>query len=175
MSSNLDESILRDKIILAANSPRNRFLVELFYVCGLGIKEVSELNVGDVFSKHQVLPKILVSNRLLFPSHSVIIAANEYYASKIFIQPHHPLFEGRNGRIKPNVLSQLLGKIQRRAGIKGGTRHSRKFFGSSLYRNGTDPKLIQFLLGHRFLRSTNQLIDKNESLETRAKHMISVM
>jgi len=83
--------------------------------------------------------------------------------------------EGRNGRIKPNVLSQLLGKIQRRAGIKGGTRHSRKFFGSSLYRNGTDPKLIQFLLGHRFLRSTNQLIDKKESLETRAKHMISIM
>lgn len=148
------------RVIQAAANPRNKAVISLLYSAGLRVREVCNLKISDIDSSRMLI-HIRQSkgnkDRLVMLSPCLLTFLRDYYRSclekpKDFlfpgVIPGHPIARG--------TIHRFMRIIARKAGISKPVyphilRHS---FATHLLENGTNIRVIQVLLGHSFLSST---------------------
>lgn len=148
------------KLLQAANNPRDKAILYLFYSAGLRVSDVQHLKINDIDSKRMVIHlKQGKGNkdRVVGLSPKALDALRDYWKS-CNVKPDNYIFPGH---ISGNPLDRrsynlIITKVVKLAGItKRVTPHMlRHSFATHLLENGTDIRVIQHILGHANIETT---------------------
>lgn len=145
------------KLFEATDNLKHRLILKLCYGMGLRVSEIVNLKIGDIDSQRM---QVLVSrgkgkkDRYVNLPETILKELRLYYAA---YHPQKYLFEGQYGGAYAVRSAQLVFKdAMQKAGIKKnigihGLRHS---YATHLLELGTDISLIQKLLGHHDIKTT---------------------
>jgi tyrosine recombinase XerC len=142
----------------ASKNKRDRAILEVIYGTGLRVIELSRMNAGDVdFDEGEikVLGKGSKERIVLFGSHAR--RALENYLKEPRQKKTAAIFlSTRGGRLTPRSVERIIAACARRAGItKKVTPHTlRHSFATHLLAGGADLRMVQELLGHASLSTT---------------------
>jgi integrase/recombinase XerC len=157
----------------AADTPlsrRDRAILELFYASGLRLSELAGLDVADVNLSAQVV-RVLGKGgkeRLVPFNRSTASALRSYLADRAALVPRgqkaDPMFVNyRGGRLTVRSVDRLVRKYVAATSARMGIsphalRHS---FATHLLQRGADLRVIQELLGHARLSTTQRYTHVN--------------
>ncbi|WIA07876.1 MAG: tyrosine-type recombinase/integrase [Candidatus Phytoplasma cynodontis] len=147
---------------------RNYLILEILYSCGLRVSELVRLKIEDIyFDNAQILICGKGRKNRYLPIHKNLIKTLKFYISKIrnnFIQKNLDLSSNKdfflflNHKGKPLTtrgVRFILNKISEKAGNKKISPHIlRHAFATILLNNGADLRVVQELLGHSSLKTT---------------------
>ena len=142
---------------------RDRAILELMYACGLRVSEVVGLDIANLKFADAVL-RVMGKGRKerLVPLGRIAAKALETYLEKrqkAGAEAGDALFlNARGGRLSSRAVSSLVKKYGLVAGLqKPLTPHAvRHSFATHLLQNGADLRVIQELLGHSSLSTTQR-------------------
>lgn len=145
------------KILEAPGNLKHRLMLKICYGMGLRVSEVVKLKTSDIDTETMMVRIEQAKgkkDRIVVLPDSLLNELQQYYNE---YRPKKYLFEGQTGgqysiRSVQQVFRSSLQKagIHKRIGIHG-LRHS---YATHLLETGTDIRLIQELLGHRNLKTT---------------------
>jgi integrase/recombinase XerD len=157
---------------------RNRVILEVMYACGLRVSELADLRINAFYADEEIVRVIgKGSKERIVPVGKIAIRLVNQYLEKIRPQlaqgaPENPyLFVSINGkRLDRERIWGIVKEAARLAGIDKSIhphtlRHS---FASHLLENGADLRIIQEMLGHADI-STTQIythVDQKKLLMT---------
>lgn len=143
---------------------RNRAIIETLYGCGLRVSELIGLQISNLFFDIQFIKVLGKGNKeRLVPINKSAIKHNELYLkevrNKIEIQKDQEdfVYLNRRGKQLSRVMVFMIIKdLAQKAGIKKNIsphtfRHS---FATHLYERGADLRVIQDMLGHKSITTT---------------------
>jgi len=146
------------RLLEVLDNLKHRSLLSTTYAGGLRVSEAVSLRISDIDSQRMVLRIDQGKgrkDRYVMLSETLVGLLREYWKA---YRPRHWLFPGQiPGRpLTESSLQRTFGKAKEAAGItKHVTAHSlRHSFATHLLESGTNIRVIQRLLGHRSLRST---------------------
>jgi len=161
------------RFLEAVPALRDRVALVTAYAAGLRVGEVSRLKPSAIDSKRML---ILITggkggkDRYVMLSPRLLSILRSYWC---LARPRHWLFPGRNPDDPVNVatLQEACRKARQHAGLdKRVTAHVlRHSFATHLYERGTDIRLIQVLLGHARLSSTERYTQVAANLIARTR------
>ncbi len=147
------------KMLDVLENPKHKLLLSLCYGMGLRVSEVVNLKITDIDSNRmQVLIQTAKGkkDRYVNLPKSILADLRSYYKS---FKPEIYLFEGQHGRQYAKRSAQAVfkqamqkAKINKAVGIHA-LRHS---YATHLHEYGTDISLIQKLLGHNDIKTTQR-------------------
>jgi len=142
------------KLIGAAESLRDRAVLEVFYATGCRLAEVAGMRVEHVdfpAGEIRVVGKGNKERVALFHSHATR-ALNDYLAGRRAA----PLFRNSDGHaLSRRSLAKIVHNVAERAGLPGVHPHTlRHSFATHLLNRGADLRYVQELLGHTFVSTT---------------------
>ncbi|MCA6361561.1 MAG: tyrosine-type recombinase/integrase [Bacteroidetes bacterium] len=145
------------KILSLTENIKHRVMLKLCYGMGLRVSEIVNLRISDIDSKRMQVMVVSAKgkkDRYVNLPRSILGELREYF---ITYKPKDFLFEGMYGgqysvRSVQAVFKQAMKKarIRKKIGIHS-LRHS---YATHLLEQGTDIRLIQELLGHNDIRTT---------------------
>jgi integrase/recombinase XerD len=161
------------RFLEAVPALRDRVALVTAYAAGLRVGEVSRLKPNAIDSKRML---ILITagkgskDRYVMLSPRLLSILRSYWC---LAKPRHWLFPGRNpdDPVSVATLQEACRKARQHAGVdKQVTAHVlRHSFATHLYERGTDIRLIQVLLGHARLSSTERYTQVATNLIARAR------
>jgi len=161
------------RFLEAVPALRDRVALVTAYAAGLRVGEVSRLKPSAIDSKRML---ILITagkggkDRYVMLSPRLLSILRSYWC---LAKPRHWLFPGRNpdDPVSVATLQEACRKARQHAGLdKRVTAHVlRHSFATHLYERGTDIRLIQVLLGHARLSSTERYTQVATNLIARAR------
>ncbi len=141
---------------------RDRAILELLYSSGLRVGEIAGLNAEDVNTK-EGLVKVRgkgKKERILPVGSKAIDAMKSYLVEKILLKKkERAMFLNRRGtKLSERGIRRIVVKYAKMAGISGqiGPHTLRHTFASHLLQSGADLRVIQELLGHSSLSTTQK-------------------
>lgn len=141
---------------------RDRAILELLYSSGLRVSEVSGLNMEDLNTR-EGLVKVRgkgKKERIVPVGAKAIEALKTYLVEKILLKKKsRVLFLNRSGtKLTDRGIRRIVVKYARQAGIDGriGPHTLRHTFATHLLQGGADLRVIQELLGHSSLSTTQK-------------------
>jgi site-specific recombinase XerD len=145
-----------EQIVAGEPKPRDHAILALLAYGGLRRGEVMAADVGD-YSREA--PSLLVHGKgnkdRVVPLHAVAQAAlDAYLATRRGLAPEHPLFVSWRGRITKQVVVLLCKRVSRRIGRRLHPHLFRHTFATELLNRRADLRVIQILLGHESLATT---------------------
>ena len=156
MNSFLKAPSGQDKI-----SIRDRAMLELLYATGMRVSEIVSLKTGDINLENGFLKcKGKGSKERIVPVGKVAVEAVKFYLSKVRSRQRAKtdhLFTGkRKTGLTREFVWQMIKKYARQAGItKNITPHTfRHSFATHLLEHGADLRIVQELLGHSDISTT---------------------
>jgi integrase/recombinase XerD len=145
------------KILDCVSNLKHKALLSIIYSCGMRISEAIHLKISDIDSQRMM---VRIENskgnrdREVMLSENVLILLREYYKE---YKPKKYIFEGRGGgkytaRSAEKVFKQALqnAKINKPATLHT-LRHS---YATHLIEQGIDIRIVQELLGHKNIKTT---------------------
>lgn len=145
------------QVLETINNVKHKAIISLIYSCGLRISECINLKISDIDSKRMLI-KIVQGkgkrDRLVQLSPKLLGLLRDYY--KLY-HPKVHLFQGQfkdeySAKSIQNVLKKALQKC---GNTKKITVHSlRHSFATHLIEQGTDIRIVQEILGHKDIRTT---------------------
>jgi integrase/recombinase XerC len=145
---------------------RNRAMFETLYSCGIRVSELANLDVGDVDRTSCVIRVTGKGNReRLVPIGQKALKAVFDYRQKLKAESADaqddtgPLFLNKNGkRLTTRSIARILDKTAKECGLAipispHGLRHT---FATHMLDAGADLRVIQELLGHKSLSTTQK-------------------
>jgi tyrosine recombinase XerC len=147
---------------------RDRAILELLYSSGLRVSEIAGLNIDDLNTregmvkakgkgkKERIVP---VGNKAMDSLKSYLIERKLYKKKKLISDSDNALFLNRNGeRLTDRQIRRIVVKYARAIGIDGqiGPHTLRHTFATHLLFGGADLRVIQELLGHSSLSTTQK-------------------
>lgn len=167
-----------DKLISAIDlshtqGERNKTIIETIYSCGLRVSELINLQLSDLFFEEGYIQILGKGNKYRFvPIHITTIRRLNFYISEIRSQvtpkkeDEDTVFLNRRGKRLTRqmifiILKELAQKINLKKSIGPHTlRHS---FATYLLKNGADLRVIQQLLGHESITTTEIYVHLDNS------------
>jgi integrase/recombinase XerC len=141
---------------------RDRAILELLYSSGLRVSEISGLSIDEINTKEGFL-KVRGKGRKerMVPIGSKAIdAIKSYLAERLTLKTNESfLFLNRRGkRLTERGIRRIVVKYARMVGISGkiGPHSLRHTFATHLLQSGADLRVIQELLGHSSLSTTQK-------------------
>ena len=155
------------RLLAAAESLRDRALLETAYATGMRVGEVTRLLITDLDSGRMAIRVDQGKgrkDRYLMLSQSLLLTLRAYWRES---KPRVFLFPGEGGN-KPLCVSaaqKVFNKAKARAGIsKPVSFHTiRHSFATHLLEDGVNVRKIQALLGHRSLHTTERYTHVSEN------------
>ncbi len=147
------------KLINSKANPKHKTILMLAYATGARVSEIASLTINDIDSNRMVVNFRNAKgkkDRQVMLSEKLLIQLREYY--KIY-KPKHYLFEGTDGgKYSERSVQQIFSSAKELTHNKrsGGIHSMRHTFATHLLESGTDIKIIQELLGHNDLRTTER-------------------
>ncbi len=141
-------------LISAAPTKKSRLLLQMLYGSGLRVSEAAGLKVTDI-ELNQKIGWVRhgkgAKDRIIILSDSIVKQLSKYlekYKGTYLFSKEKPL--------SPRSIQQMMKRVAERAGIKKDiSPHSlRHSFATHLLQQGTDVRVIQELLGHSHLETT---------------------
>lgn len=152
---------------------RNKTIIEMLYACGLRVSELINLQLSDLFLDEDYIRVLGKGNKFrLIPIHSTTTKLLVLYINTIrnkvdvFKDDEDIIFLNRRGKRLSRqmifiVLKELATKINLKKKIGPHTlRHS---FATHLLQNGADLRIIQQLLGHESITTTEVYVHLDKS------------
>ncbi len=145
------------KILSSITNLKHRAIISTIYSCGLRISEAVNLKINDIDSSAMTVKIVNAkgrNDRIVMLSEKLLSLIREYFKE---YKPKIYLFEGQKGeKYSSRSIQKIFNNVVKKVGIKKKvTVHSlRHSFASHLLDNGTDIRLIQELLGHKHLSTT---------------------
>lgn len=148
------------------NKKRDLAIVKLFLYAGLRVSELVELNLDDINYEDKSIKFYGKGNKERYvPLHlDTIKAIKNYLPERNKIKPNNKdaqkaLFLSRRGnRISARSIQMFVKKYAKKAGIKNASKITphklRHTFATILYHNTKDIKVLQDLLGHSSISTT---------------------
>lgn len=155
------DAILKMPDAKTAGGIRDRALLECLYATGMRVSELTELTAENVYLDNKFIKCRGKGNKeRLVPIGSVAVAACQTYLTRVRAKlktktPH--FFLGRSGKgLTRQFVWQMIKKYARLAGItKEITPHTfRHSFATHLLEHGADLRVVQELLGHADISTT---------------------
>jgi integrase/recombinase XerD len=148
------------RLLAAVADPKHRLVLTTIYSAGLRVSEVVHLQVGDIDSARMLI-RIRQGkggkDRLAMLSPVLLEELRHYWRS---YRPRLWLFPGSDPSMPLSISAVQRGcqQARRAAGLgKAATPHTlRHSFATHLLENGADLRLIQTLLGHGSVRTTQR-------------------
>lgn len=146
---------------LTRKGARDRAILELLYASGLRVSELCQLKIGDVDDHYVRVQGKGGKERLVPVGKKAILAIDHYLAFRdgATAERQQALFVSQRNRMIARVsVWKLVKHYARQAGItKNIFPHSfRHSFATHLLDNGADIRVIQELLGHTSISSTDR-------------------
>jgi site-specific recombinase XerD len=140
-------------VIAAADTPRNRAILELLYATGLRVNELASLKLADLRLADCSLTvrcgKGGKDRVAIFGS-----KAQEALAAYVGKRQAGPLFG-----ICSKMIWRIVARAAKRAGVEGVSPHTfRHSFATHLLNRGTDVRFVQELLGHTSVSTTQRYL-----------------
>lgn len=144
------------KLIESSNNIKHRLIIKILYGCGLRVSEIINLKKENInFAEGLIHIKLAKGRKDRFVKipDSLVSELNNYCALDISII----LFpSSRGGKLTTATIQSILRNSAKKAGIKKRVyphllRHS---FATHLLEQGTDLRIIQKLLGHSSIKTT---------------------
>ncbi|MBI2451541.1 tyrosine-type recombinase/integrase [Candidatus Pacearchaeota archaeon] len=144
------------QLISVTNNTKHKLILQTIYGLGLRVSELQNLKNEDIdFDRNLVLIKDAKckKDRYIF----LPLSLRDKLKSHIILnQNQRYLFEGRNGKITIKTIQKVFENALKKSGVKKKAhchtlRHS---FATHLLENGVDIRIIQKLLGHTKLETT---------------------
>ena len=136
---------------------KHKAIISLIYSAGLRISELVHLEIKDIDSQRMMIRIRSSKNnrdREVMLSENILKLLRDYY--KIY-KPRKYIFEGLNGgRYHVRSVQEVFKKALINADInKNASVHTlRHSFATHLIENGTDIRIVQELLGHKNIKTT---------------------
>ncbi len=136
---------------------KHKAILSLIYSAGLRISELLSLQISDIDSDRM---RIRISgsknnrDREVMLSEKILLLLRDYFKQ---YKPKKYLFEGqKGGSYSARSVQEILKKALKKAKIKKhATIHTlRHSFATHLIENGTDIRIVQELLGHKNIKTT---------------------
>ena len=148
------------RLIAVVSSPRDRALLETAYGAGLRLGEILRLKVSDIDSERMMIRVEQGKgrkDRYVMLSPALLETLRRYWQA---FKPRHWLFAGiaQDKPLDPTAAQKMIFTARLKAGIeKKASFHTlRHSFATHLLERGTNVRVIQALLGHRSLHSTER-------------------
>ncbi|MFC1774996.1 tyrosine-type recombinase/integrase [Nanoarchaeota archaeon] len=154
----LPKVISRDnilKMISATDNLKHKLVIQLFYSCGIRLSELIRLRRQDIdFERNLVFVRQGKGkkDRTTIIAESLKLDLLKYYSNNTF--KTDLIFEGRNGFYSKKSVQSVVIMAGRRIGIKATPHMLRHSFATHLLESGVDTRIIQKLLGHASLETT---------------------
>lgn len=143
---------------------RNRTIIETIYSCGLRVSEVISLQLSDLFFDDGYIRILGKGNKYRFvPIHHSTVKYLNFYINNIrnHILPKEEdedivFLNRRGGRLSRQMIFIILKKLAIKIDLKKqvGPHTLRHSFATHLLKNGADLRVIQQLLGHESITTT---------------------
>ena len=158
------------------NAKRNAAMFALSYYCGLRVKEIASLSIGDVLAKDGTVKNAVYlesaktkgkKGREFFINSSAKKHIAALIKSLTYKQLHMPLIQvmGKPKAFTPNSLCIAFRNLYESAGFYGCTSHSgRRSLASNLCQKGVSIRVIQKVGGWSSLQSVMPYLDANEEM-----------
>ena len=164
----------------AIRSFKQRTLVTVLYAAGLRVSEACSLEVDDIDSQRML---IHVRDGKGGRDRFALLSPQLLRALRLYWRVERPeagyLFPGqRSGKtLSPSTVRQTLRRAASRCGItKRVTPHvMRHCFGAHMLELGTDIRVLQALLGHRSIRTTQLYVQVSTQLLARTRSPLDVL
>lgn len=147
---------------IGALPARDKAILELLYSSGLRVSEVAALNVDDVDTR-EGLVKVKgkgKKERIVPVGSKAVEAIKSYMVEKMLMKcrDRAMFLNRRKSRLSERGIRRIVVKYARMAGINGqvGPHALRHTFASHLLQSGADLRVIQELLGHASLSTTQK-------------------
>lgn len=150
----------KTEVQLLLNSVQNlkhKTVLSMIYSAGLRLGEVIEMKLNDIDSKRMLIRIVRgkgKKDRYVMLSEKLLILLREYYKE---YKPKVYLFEGQKGdKYSARSVQAIFKDAIRRAKInkKASVHTLRHSFATHLLESGTDIRIIQQLLGHSSIKTT---------------------
>ena len=146
------------KILNVFDSEKSKLMISLMYACGMRVSELVNLRIDD-FDFSEKTGKIKQAKGKKDRSFNIpyfLFEELKEQAENQRKKNQEYLFTGPKGKLSSRNIQKIVSLAAKKAGIKKGVhchtlRHS---FATHLLENGTDIRLIQELLGHSSISTT---------------------
>ncbi len=158
----LEQSIELLQAVEGPNAERDRCMLTLFLNCGLRLSELVSLNISDVRSNNSTIRILGKGNkeRIVYLNQACLEAVAAYLAvrPKDGVVDRNALFISNRGtRISPKTVQHVVKTYLDKIGLSGpgySVHKLRHTAATLMYRSGTDIRVLQDILGHANLGTT---------------------
>ena len=143
---------------------RDKAIIETLYACGLRVSELIGLRMRDIYRKDEVLRIIGKGNKeRVVPIYEKALKALDIYINevRVHIKPKkgfedHVFLNQRGSSLSRVYIFKMISSLASHAGIKKkiGPHTIRHTFATHLIQNNADIRVIQVLLGHESITTT---------------------
>lgn len=177
------------------HASRNKAILYMSHLAGLRVGEISHLTINDVLNQDGTIKdEIYLSadktkgsrgRTVLFPEKlrdelynylSIRFRLKDLKAVAQTDTSRALFYNQRNPStgFSPNTLTQWFHYLYKNAGIEGASSHSgRRFFATKISEAGTNPKVLQNLLGHRQIQTTLRYVEISPTMMRNAVELMS--
>lgn len=144
------------KLIESTNNIKHKLIIKILYGCGLRVSEIINLKKEDIdFSEGLIKIRLAKGRKDRFVKipNSVFNELKNYYE---LVEEDIMFPSSRGGKLTTATIRKIIKNSRRKTGIKKDIHpHSlRHSFATHLLENGTDIRIIQKLLGHSDIKTT---------------------
>ena len=158
------ERIMRSVDLSEPNGQRNRAILETLYGCGLRVSELVNIKISDIYFDEQFVRVFGKGNKeRLVPIDNIAIRQITGYIAcvrnKVIQKKEYKdilFLNNRGGKLTREMVFIIVKKYAQQAGItKSISPHTfRHSFATHLIQNGADIRIVQEMLGHESIMTT---------------------